>query len=924
MPRRSDMSEMTYLDIEMTDVMSETTHLDVEMNDTCIEEQDLLSTDHELNPSPSPSVMANSHNTDGLSSYDDLLETIPDHLASPIIIGSDTDTDLSDSDDDPNLSDHDDDTRQICQDSATPPESGGKPFVVKFGGRAGETVGADDRHLAYTQYSQDLQAEDAPCEWAPFSSRVDWEIARWAKLRGPSSTALSELLGIDGLASALGLSYSSANELNQIIDRKLPSGLPEFVREEVTLAGQTYEFYHRDILQCIRTLYGDPELANFLVHAPERHFTGPDKETRMYSEMHTGKWWWTRQVELENEFGGVTIVPLLISSDKTRVVMFGTKSAYPVYLTIGNIPKELRRKPSRRTHVLLGYLPTTPLHHVSSTASRRRMVANLFHYCMSRILAPLKQLATTGPIEMSTGNGVIRRTFPIFACFIGDYPEQVLVSGCKTGDCPKCPTKQPEMGEFKEDNDEYRDLAEILEALATFEKDPAGYSAACSEAGIKPIVHPFWQDLPYSDIYLGITPDVLHQLYQGVMKHLMSWVTAAFGEKELDARCKSLPPNHNIRSFSKGITSLSRVTGKEHADMCRILLGLVVDLKLSNGSSPIPLIRAIRSLLDFLYLSQYPIHTSETLRLLHQSLERFHENKHIFIELGIRNNFNLPKLHSLLHYVHSIKTFGTTDNYNTEYTERLHIDLAKDAYRATNHRDEYAQMTAWLQRKEKWRHTPRSTIVLRSTDTTYNGTLTVTKWPSVRTVSFDDIISKHGARFFREALRRYSVLAQHSGPPLTRSQLERKILYTKLPSQPCLSTIGSTKRVTMDSIRAQPERRTKKGKRIPPRFDTALLTVGSRYRVGQVRVVFALPSDMDGVSTGLLAYVEWFTKFTASDHNHEMFKLTRCLEGGKRIASIVPVSTIRRSVHLFPKFGPAVPDGWSSDNVLDKHMYLTL
>ncbi|KAF9789138.1 hypothetical protein BJ322DRAFT_1105021 [Thelephora terrestris] len=201
--------------------------------------------------------------------------------------------------------------------------------------------------------------------------------------------------------------------------------------------------------------------------------------------------------------------------------------------------------------------------------------------------------------------------------------------------------------------------------------------------------------------------------------------------------------------------------------MCCILLGLVVDLKLPNGTSPIPLIRAIRSLLDFLYLSQYPLHTSKTLQLLHESLQKFHENKHIFIELGIQNNFNLPKLHSLLHYVHSIKTFGTTDNYNTEYTECLHIDLAKDAYRATNHRDEYAQMTAWLQRKEKilrhesyleWCRNPQSTIVLRSTDMTYNGTLTMTKSPSVRAVNFNDIISKYGATFFREALKRYTAL----------------------------------------------------------------------------------------------------------------------------------------------------------------------
>ena len=32
--------------------------------------------------------------------------------------------------------------------------------------------------------------------WSPFQSQVDWEIARWAKMRGPSSTALTELLAI--------------------------------------------------------------------------------------------------------------------------------------------------------------------------------------------------------------------------------------------------------------------------------------------------------------------------------------------------------------------------------------------------------------------------------------------------------------------------------------------------------------------------------------------------------------------------------------------------------------------------------------------------------------------------------------------------------------------------------------------------------
>ncbi|KAJ7798366.1 hypothetical protein B0H14DRAFT_2388732, partial [Mycena olivaceomarginata] len=96
-----------------------------------------------------------------------------------------------------------------------------------------------------------------------------------------------------------------------------------------------------------------------------------------------------------------------------------------------------------------------------------------------------------------------------------------------------------------------------------------------------------------------------------------------------------------------------------------------------------------------------------TLDHLDNALQRFHDNKSIFVELGIRNDFNLSKLHFCHHYIMYIKLFGMTDNYNTEYTEaeavteRLHIDLAKDAYRSTDFKDEFPQMTLWLERKEK-------------------------------------------------------------------------------------------------------------------------------------------------------------------------------------------------------------------------------
>jgi hypothetical protein len=186
----------------------------------------------------------------------------------------------------------------------------------------------------------------------------------------------------------------------------------------------------------------------------------------------------------------------------------------------------------------------------------------------------------------------------------------------------------------------------------------------------------------------------------------------------------------------------------------------------------------VQGLLDFLYLAQYPCHSSETLQLLDDALNLFHENKDIFVELGIRSNFNLPKLHTTRHYSVMIMMLGTTDNYNTEYTERLHIDYAKDAYCATNHKDEFVQMTRWLERKEKimrhdkyvnWRCASlEETEPYRSRppDMTFRRLQMVTKHPSAKAISIDKLVEDYGATYFREALARYITQLSHANDPI--------------------------------------------------------------------------------------------------------------------------------------------------------------
>lgn len=196
-----------------------------------------------------------------------------------------------------------------------------RTHVVHFpGGLAGSPITSDSTRAAsgYHEYQTQLDSGGTN-PYTPFTSRIDWEVAQWAKLRGPGSTALTDLLKIEDvshrlhaycdaththhllgfqLVSLLGLSFKTSAELNAIIDEKLTSGRPRFIRREIVVAGEAFEVFYRDVIECVRALYGDPEFAGLLVFTPERHYADRDHTVRVYFDMHTGEWWWSTQVRV--------------------------------------------------------------------------------------------------------------------------------------------------------------------------------------------------------------------------------------------------------------------------------------------------------------------------------------------------------------------------------------------------------------------------------------------------------------------------------------------------------------------------------------------------------------------------------------------------------------------------------------------------
>ncbi|KAH9019702.1 hypothetical protein EDB84DRAFT_1624592 [Lactarius hengduanensis] len=702
--------------------------------------------------------------------------------------------------------------------------------------------------------------------WAPFRSKCDWEIACWAKTRGPDVRAC--------------------------------------------LFSTTVTFYN-----VFGHFTGNPEFARDLVFAPERHYTDHERTCRVYSEIHTGDWWWAVQTSLEAHQPGATVIPVVISSDKTQLTLFRSKAAYPVYLTIGNIPKHIRRKPSRHAQMLIGYIPTTRLEGIGNKSARRRALANLFHFCMRFLLAPIASHGETG-VAMMSGDGIWR---------------QVLATCTFNGRCPKCAVHRNNLGDYS--RSPARDYGKALEAFLLADGDVRMFHSVCREAGLKPVFHPFWEALPLTDVFISITPDILHQLLQGVMKHLIAWLTnsSAFGSAQIDARCRSLPPNHHIKIFARGISTLSRVSGLEHKQMCRILLGLVIELPLPSGGSSARVIRTVRALLDFLYLAQLPSHTSETLLRLEESLARFHEDKDVFVDLGVREHFNIPKVHSLLHYKSSITLFGSTDNYNTEQTERLHIDFTKDAYRATNHKDEYPQMTAWLERREKiqqhmmfiaWRQRAQYDDTQYSEPTGPSKpvprTVQMARNPSLKAVSFNDLADKYGAFDFQDALADFIARLNHPQASATalRGLAEDTLLpFRHVPVFHKIKFVSTPDLDIIDVVHVRPDQKDARRRTIPSCFDRdyhGILIIERRLRIAQVRVVFQLPNKVlpqlfpstDVAPPTHLTYVEWFSTIpTTPDSNSRLYRVSRLTRNGRHLASIIPVDDIYSSVHLLPRFG---------------------
>jgi hypothetical protein len=310
---------------------------------------------------------------------------------------------------------------------------------------------------------------------------------------------------------------------------------------------------------------------------------------------------------------------------------------------------------------------------------------------MKEIVKPLEQAGRDG-VVMECGDGHIRKCYPILAAYCADNPEQTQVACCKRNLCYRCMVGRDQRGDYIISPDRHH----VDTANAVIAQSCGRTTTYYVANGLRPFGPPFWANLPHCNIHTALAPDILHQLHKGVFKdHLMKWCLSLANETEFDNRFKTMPEHSSLRHFKSKVSELSQTTGKEHREMQKVFLGVIA------GLLPDAVTAAARALLDFIYYAQLPTHTDMTISWLERALADFHARKHVFIQLGAREHFNINKIHAMMHYAAAIRELGALDGYNTESPERLHIDFAKRAYRATNRNDFVSQMVTYLERRER-------------------------------------------------------------------------------------------------------------------------------------------------------------------------------------------------------------------------------
>ncbi|KAE9389172.1 hypothetical protein BT96DRAFT_762258, partial [Gymnopus androsaceus JB14] len=110
--------------------------------------------------------------------------------------------------------------------------------------------------------------------YKPFRNRLDWEIAQWAVKEKIHQKSFNRLLNIPQVTERLGLSFTSARSMLETVDT-IPERSGQWFTKQLSFKDRPKEFFtirHRNPINAIKALWGDPAFSKDLVYKPAKMF----------------------------------------------------------------------------------------------------------------------------------------------------------------------------------------------------------------------------------------------------------------------------------------------------------------------------------------------------------------------------------------------------------------------------------------------------------------------------------------------------------------------------------------------------------------------------------------------------------------------------------------------------------------------------
>ncbi|KAJ8503450.1 hypothetical protein ONZ45_g10851 [Pleurotus djamor] len=464
---------------------------------------------------------------------------------------------------------------------------------------------------------------------------------------------------------------------------------------------------HRSLVDMVKEIFSDPKSHHFH-YTPFKEFhqtpgvhpsDNSSPKSRMYSEIFTSDAMLDAHIDLQRSPGepGCTlekvVAALMVYSDSTHLALFGTASAWPMYLFIGNQLKALRAKPRAGACHHLAYLPKV----VRFVGALLATIRNLGTYERRR-----HTKARTDDSERQQR--------------VNQARDGIYLKGVALGN------KLIDMS--------LRSRSEIP-TQNVFSKQLAQFGG---------------------DYFSLFVPDLMHEIELGTWKslfvHLLRILHAQGGDsiQRLNESYRSVPlfGESTIRRFSNNASAMKKLAARDFEDLLQCSLPVFEGLLDDEGHDD-EIQRLLYTFAEWHVLAKLRLHTEETLAALDHATQEIGRQLRRF-ENGLCNHYNtteLPseeaarnrrrktkgavsmasgkrtkqpakkkkgddattigpkvkkfnmktyKFHSMGDYTSAIQHFGTTDSYSTQMGELQHRFL-KVFYIRTNKKRAARQMS---------------------------------------------------------------------------------------------------------------------------------------------------------------------------------------------------------------------------------------